>query len=375
VPNSPSAKPHVSVVLPCRNEAGAIEGCLASLLGQQAPEGGFEVIIADGMSEDGTRQIVEKVESRKQKAESGTGSGPAIRVIDNPGKIVSTGLNAAIRAARGDIIIRMDAHTEYAPDYIRRCVETLRETGAENAGGPWVAKGEGYISRAIAKAFQSPFAVGGARSHSSEYEGLVDSVYLGCWRRETFERFGYFDEELVRNQDDEHNLRVVRGGGKVWQSPDIRSWYQPRGSLSALFRQYLQYGYWKVRVIQKHKLPASWRHLVPGAFVLTLLCLFLLSTFSFLASSVGSRWSVVLLALLVGLYAFLASVASIATAAKSEWKLLPVLPFVFGCYHFGYGWGFLRGVLDFVVLRKRPGGAWSGLTRASTQGGGLKAEI
>jgi hypothetical protein len=315
-------------------------------------------------------------------------------------------LNAAIRAARGEIIIRMDAHTEYAPDYIRRCVETLRQTGADNVGGPWVAKGEGCISRAVAEAFQSPFSVGGARSHVLEHEGLVDSVYLGCWRRETFERFGYFDEELVRNQDDEHNLRIVRDGGKVWQNPEIKSWYRPRGSLSALFRQYMQYGYWKVHVIQKHKLPASWRHLVPGAFVLTLLLLLSLSILGLLFSvclpgttdhrplttdygtqrprdsgtqglrDQGTRDHGLLTTdlfrapagLLVGillLYGLAALMASIATAAKSEWKLLPVLPLVFGCYHFGYGWGFLRGVLDFVVMRKGAGVAFTQVTRMS----------
>jgi cellulose synthase/poly-beta-1,6-N-acetylglucosamine synthase-like glycosyltransferase len=290
-------------------------------------------------------------------------------------------LNAAIRAARGDIIIRMDAHTEYAPDYIRRCVETLRRTGADNVGGPARTKVETLLERAVAAAYHSSFSVGGARFHDIGYEGWVDTVTYGCWRRETFERFGYFDEELVRNQDDEHNLRIVRGGGRIWQNPQIKSWYRPRGSFSALFRQYLQYGYWKVRVIQKHKLPASWRHLVPGAFVLTLLSLFLLSTFSFLLFALSRlsafrfhpsalaccdfsfQVSAFSLFSVLTLYAFLVSVASIATAAKSEWKLLPVLPIVFGCYHFGYGCGFLCGIWDFVIRRRRPRASLERLAR------------
>lgn len=210
-----------------------------------------------------------------------------LRLISNPGRITPTGLNAAIRGAQGDIIIRMDAHTEYAADYVRQCVEVLETTGADNVGGPAQTKAETYMEKVVAAAYHSPFSVGGARFHNVNYEGWVDTVTYGCWRRETFERFGYFDEELVRNQDDEHNLRILRGGGKIYQSPKIQSWYRPRGSLTALFKQYMQYGYWKVRVIQKHKLPASWRHLVPGAFVLSLGLLFLLAAFSFLLSPIA----------------------------------------------------------------------------------------
>jgi glycosyltransferase involved in cell wall biosynthesis len=335
----------ISVIIPCRNEVGGIETCLRSVLAQEAPEGGFEIIVADGMSSDGTREFLQRAASKEAR----------VRVIDNPGRIVSTGLNAAIRSARGGIIVRLDAHTEYAPDYVVRCVETLQETGADNVGGSWVAKGDGCVGRAIAAAFQSPFAVGGARGHIPDYEGEVDTVYLGCWRRESFERFGYFDEELVRNQDDEHNLRIVRGGGRIWQSRKIKSWYRSRGSLIALFMQYMQYGYWKVRVIQKHKLPASWRHLVPGAFLLTLAVLFLLSafSFSFLAA----------LCTLLFAYALALLVASVATAARTEWKLLPVLPSVFACYHFGYGCGFLLGLWGFYVRRRDPRKGFERLTR------------
>jgi len=177
----------------------------------------------------------------------------------------------------------------------------------------------------------------------------VDTVTYGCWPRSTFEKFGFFDEELVRNQDDEHNLRITRGGGKVYQSPKIKSWYKPRGSLTALIKQYMQYGYWKVRVIQKHKLPASPRHLVPGAFVLALMLLFLLSAFCFIS--------------LLSFYLLAVLAASVITAARSEWKLLPVLPLVFPCYHFGYGYGFLRGVWDFVIRRKGAQKNFATLTR------------
>jgi succinoglycan biosynthesis protein ExoA len=339
--------PAVSIVVPCRNEMHYIEICVRSILAQESPAGGFEVIVADGMSDDGTRDILDRL-ARED---------PRLQIVDNPGRIVPTGLNAAVRVAQGQIIIRMDAHTEYAPDYVRQCVSVLQETGADNVGGPWVAKGVGYMGRVIAAAFQSPFSAGGACGHDPSYEGMLDTVYLGCWPIEVFERIGLFDEELVRNQDDEFNLRLIRAGGKIWQSPRIRCWYRPRGSLGALFRQYMQYGYWKVRVIQKHKIPASARHLVPSCFVLALITL---SPMSLWWSLAGWGWLG-----LVGTYWMGNIAASLLTAARQGWKLFPLLPPVFACYHLAYGYGFLRGVWDFLILRRGPALPYTKLTRTS----------
>jgi GT2 family glycosyltransferase len=249
----------------------------------------------------------------------------------------------------------MDAHTEYAPDYVRQCVAVLQETKAENVGGPWVAKGKGLLGKAIAAAFQSPFGGGGARAHNPGYEGVVDTVYLGSWPREIFDRIGLFDEELVRNQDDEFNLRLTRGGGKIWQSPRIKSWYQPRESLWALFRQYMQYGYWKVRVIQKHKLPASIRHLIPGGFVAMLL---LLPFLSFWWKEAAWAWVALMATYLVANLS-----ASFLVARQKGWKLVPLLPMVYFIYHFGYGYGFLQGISDFVLLRRTPSSKFTVLTR------------
>ena len=232
----------------------------------------------------------------------------------------------------------------------------LQISGADNIGGPWQAKGHDFLQLAIALAFQSPFSSGGAGSHRIDYEGPVDAVYLGCWRKETLLKLGLFDEDLVRNQDDELNLRLIRSGGKIWQSPSIRSWYCPRSSLPALFSQYMQYGYWKVRVIQKHRLPASIRHLVPGGFVMSLLVLTLAAPWF--------RWGWVMPVALLGLYLCANLTASLITCRRTEnWKFLPVMPLVFAAYHFGYGWGFLRGVIDFIVLRQGGRPALGKLTR------------
>lgn len=324
----------VSVIVPCRDEALHIESCIRSILACDPPSAAFEVIVADGMSEDGTRDVLFRLAQEDSR----------LRIIDNPGRIASTGLNAAIRAARGDVVIRMDGHSEYAVDYIRQCVALLEHTGADNVGGPARTKAVGYLQRAIAAAHHSCFAVGGARFHNVDYEGPADTVMYGCWHRALFERIGLFDEELVRNQDDEFNLRITRAGGKIWQSPHIKLWYRPRSSLKSLFCQYMQYGFWKVRVIKKHKIPASFRHLVPGLFLATLIGSGCLAPFSERAlwASVG----------LVGLYCVAVLVASIHLAYRTGLDLLPILPVVYWCYHFGYGYGTLRG-LENLLLRKQ----------------------
>jgi glycosyltransferase involved in cell wall biosynthesis len=366
--------PMVSVILVCRCEAEHIRSVIGSILDQEEPEGGIEIVVADGMSEDGTKEILTEMAATE----------PRLKVIENPARITSAGLNAAIRKARGQVIVRMDAHTHYAPDYVRQCLELLQKTGADNVGGPWVAQAHGYLGEAIAAAFQSRFAVGGARGHVPRYEGAVDTVYLGCWRKETFERFGNFDENLVRNQDDEHNLRILRGGGRIWQSPKIRSWYQSRTSIKGLFDQYMQYGYWKVQVIRKHKLPASVRHLVPGAFLLSLILLVLAWDISLLTLPFVSPGSAVHNVLVltrksatIGLAGIVLSyvaallLASIQAAFRTQWKLFPVLPVVFCCYHLGYGWGFLRGVLDFAVFHRGASAVFTRLTRPSGVDGSM----
>ena len=360
----------VSVIVPCRNEVDHIVPFCRSVAAQQLPEGWtLEVWVADGMSNDGTRERLADWCQQDSR----------FAMIDNPGRIVSTGLNRCIAQAQGEFIVRLDVHTVYAPDYVAQCLATWQATGADNVGGPWRAQGQdgpaGRVQRAVAAAFQSKWVAGGARSRDLAYSGEVDTVYLGAWPRGTFERFGTFDESLVRNQDDEHNLRIHRGGGRIWQSASIRSIYFPRDSKMDVFRQYRQYGYWKPFVMKKHGQAAAWRHLIPGLFVGALLmCLLMMLVGSATALFIqpgadwrlGALWVAALgtggLFLLTLLYgsAVLAVSAQIARASGRD--LFWHLPDVIAGYHFGYGLGSLRGWWDALV-RRRPDPAFGRLTR------------
>lgn len=330
----------LSVIVPCRNERRYIEQFCNGVMAQVLPEGfSLQLVIADGSSDDGTRELLEQVSA----------TDPRIQWIDNPRRIVSTGLNRALSHASGEVIVRMDVHTEYANDYLLQCVAALAETGADNVGGAWRAlpdDGAGPMQHAVAVAFQSRWVAGGARSRKLDHDGWVDTVYLGCWPRATFDRFGGFDEEMVRNQDDEHNLRLVRGGGRVWQSSRIHSSYRPRASLEQVFRQYLQYGYWKPFVMKKHGQPASLRHLVPAVFVAGLVLLGV-------AAMLGApAWPAVAW-LLLYIAAIGAMTIGVALAATPGLRVLVRVPAVIAAYHVGYGLGSLLGWWD--VLRGGPG--------------------
>jgi succinoglycan biosynthesis protein ExoA len=374
-----SDQPTISVIVPCRNERDHIEPFCRSVAAQSIPEGWMlQVLIADGLSDDGTRERLADWCAQDAR----------FVMLDNPGRIVSCGLNRCIEQARGAFIVRLDVHTVYASDYIAQCLATWQRTGADNVGGPWKAQGaegpQGTVQRAIAAAFQSRLVAGGALSRDLAYEGEVDTVYLGAWPRETFARFGGFDETLVRNQDDEHNLRIHKGGGRIWQSARIQSTYFPRASKTDVFRQYRQYGYWKPFVMRKHGQAAALRHLVPGLFVATLLALMLLTLLGSLAVSSHAFgltpgmalrkaliWVTLLsagtLAALSLLYALAVGLISVQIARQQGRELLRHLPDVIAAYHFGYGLGSLRGWWDALV-RGRPDPAFGRLTRGTAAG-------
>jgi glycosyltransferase involved in cell wall biosynthesis len=338
----------ITAIVPCRNERESIERCVHSILGQELCDRGIEVIVVDGLSDDGTPAILNRLALEY----------PSLKVLTNPKRTMPAGVNIGIQAARGRYIAIMGAHNRYAPDYLRQSVQVLEETNADNVGGGMICEGRSHVQRAIALAHHSKFSVGGASWHNPNYEGPADTVFGGVYRREVFEQIGLFDEELVRNQDDEFNLRLIQRGGRIWHSPRIRSWYSPRQKLTALFRQYVQYGYWRVRVIQKRKAVVLPRQFVPGMFVFLLLVLPLVGRWWRVA---GWAWVALVLSCLA-----CSVLVSVTIADREGWRFLCTLPVVFACYRIGYGVGTLRGVVDFVLLKRAPVQFYSQLTRSSS---------
>ncbi|HKR13092.1 MAG TPA: sugar transferase [Pyrinomonadaceae bacterium] len=325
--------PTVSVVMPVRNEAAFIRRSLDAVLAQDYPAERMEVIVADGMSTDGTQQIVHSFQAQH----------PELKLINNPGKIVPTGLNLAIAQSHGEVIVRVDGHCEIAADYVRRCVDHLLHDDAgdevDGVGGPLETIGETPVARMIAVAMSSVFGVGGAAFRTSNKTMLTDTVAFPAYRRSMVERAGPFDTELVRNQDDEYNYRLRKMGAKILLASDVRCRYYSRSSLSSLGRQYFQYGYWKVRVLQKHSGQMQARQFAPPLFAGACLLFLLLLPLTPVAGY--------LLAAAVGSYALANITASIFSLRKNKYKLLPLLPIVFATMHLAYGLGFLTGLGRF----------------------------
>jgi glycosyltransferase involved in cell wall biosynthesis len=326
--------PFVSVVLPLRNESASIRDCVDSVLAQDYPADRFEVIVADGKSDDDTPAVAREYARRDSR----------VRVVVNPGRIVPTGMNIGIRSARGDVITRVDGHTRIASDYVRTGVETLQRTGAYNVGGPMNAVGGGTFGDAVALASSSRFGVG-SYFHFGTEERSVDTVYMGMWPRSVFERVGLFDEELVRNQDDELNYRIRKAGGTIILNPRMRSWYRNRQGVRRLARQYFQYGEWKVRILQKHPRQMSWRHFVPPLFVAILSLLGL-------ASVAIPEMGFVPAALVLSYGGTILAIAAANALSKGIGAWLATAA-AFMIIHLAWGTGFLVGLARFAHWWRR----------------------
>ncbi len=315
----------VSLILPIRNESHYIEQCLDAIFEQDYNHANMELIIVDGISTDDTNEIVLEYIKNHQSIPT--------RLISNRRQIVSTGMNLAIKKASGDIIVRIDGHCIVAPDYVRQCVAVLDETGADCVGGMQTGIGQTRIGVANALTNKTPFGIGNAKFHYASKPDWVDTVYLGAYKKKVFEKIGYFDEELIRNQDDEFNFRLRQAGGRIRLDQRISSTYYNRGTLIGLFNQYFLYGMYKVRVIQKRGSISSWRHLVPGLFVLsTAVSIFIAAIF---------RITPVYFCVL-GPYLLANTIASLS-ATRSNLSNMPFVMLSFSVMHLSYGLGFIWG--------------------------------
>ena len=337
-----STKPLVSVIMPVRNEARFIGRALMAIFNQTYPSERMEVVVADGMSTDETRKVIEQMAA---------GSVIPVHIVDNPKQIAPSGLNRAIEKAAGEIIIRVDGHCEIDADYVENCVALLREGRAEGVGGPIETIGDGPHASAIALAMSSPFGVGGSAFRTiNDREMYTDTVAFPGYTREILLRAGPFDEELVRNQDDEYNYRIREMGGRILLSPTIRSRYFSRSTLRSLWRQYYQYGYWKVRVLQLHPRQMRARQFVPFLFVFGLILLAALSVFSTTGRYTLAAYAAVYL---------IANIGAAIHAGRRRLSSIPVLCLSFLILHLSYGFGSLAGLITF---RKQ----WSGLRTADS---------
>jgi len=319
----------VSIIMPIRNEAAFIERSLGAVLAQDYPADLLEILVVDGMSDDGTQGIVQRMLDGR----------PMARLLENPGKLAASALNVGVAAASGEVIVRVDGHTIIAPDYVRRCVEVLAKTGADCVGGLMRAEGTTFFGKAVALATSHPFGIGGSKFHYATEAQEADTVYLGAWPGTVLRSSGPFQEDVGCNEDDEFNYRLLKGGGRIWLDPSIESLYYCRPTPSTLFRQYFRYGHWKVRVFRKVPGSSQFRHWVPPLFALYM---------------VGGLLAAILLpelrlAYLAGLLVYLVAnlAVSIRIAAWAGWRHIVRLPMVFAILHMSYGLGFWAGVLRF----------------------------
>lgn len=346
----PNPMPFVSVVLPVRNEAEFIEENLEKLLRQDYPSDRFEIVVADGLSTDRTRELVEKMAEVD----------PRVSVVDNPRQIAPTGMNILIDKSKGDIVLRMDGHAFVANDFIMQSVIALlqhEDEGVWAVGGPLVHDAKTPMGKAIGLAMSHPMGVGNAHHRNPNFEGFGEGTNFPAMYRWVFDRIGVYDESLVRNQDDEFYFRIRQAGGKFFITPKIEYVYFVREKLSQLFRQYYQYSFWRIPVMLKHRQPTTIRQVIPSLFYLTML-------FCFVVGMLLQSWPVALA--LPALYAaalFITGISKIPTCGVSVALRIPLAILTM---HAGYAWGMIHGWLYRMVGRNpwgAPGGRVAKLTR------------
>ncbi|HTU24595.1 MAG TPA: glycosyltransferase family 2 protein [Pirellulales bacterium] len=322
--------PFISVVLVVRNEARFISRSMQQVFAQDYPRERMEVIVADGMSDDGTREILADLQAQH----------PQLTVVDNPKHIVASGLNIAIARARGELIVRIDGHCEVATDFVSQAVRLMAEhPEAWCTGGPIVHAGTNRFGEAVAVAMSHPLGVGLATHRFPNYEGYAEGAQFPTFRRWIFDRIGYFDEDLVRTEDDEFNYRIAQAGGKVFVSPRVRYVYFVRETWSKLFRQYIQYSFWRIPVVRKHKKPTTLRQVVPPLFFLTM--------FALLIAGIWLRQPWIALAL-PAVYAAALVCVGLSVIPRKGLAVGCLVPVALATIHFAYALGIAYGM--FALL-------------------------
>jgi len=304
----------VSIIIPCRNEEKFIGKCLDSIIEQDYPKDKTEVLVVDGVSEDGSRRIIKNYSQKYS----------FIKLLDNPKKFTPFALNVGIKNSKGEVIIRMDSHAGYEKDYISKCVKYLQEYNADNVGGTMItlARENTIIAKAIVLVLSNPFGVGGSVFRKgSKKPKWVDTVFGGCYKREVFNKIGLFNERLIRSQDMEFNLRLKKAGGKILFVPDIISYYYPKSNLKDFFFHNIKDGIWAILPLKFVKIPLKARHYIPLFFILTLPL---------------SIWPYILVSLFF---------STKMAVSKKDIRLFFVMPLAFGARHIGYGLGSIWGLI------------------------------
>lgn len=324
--------PKVSVIVPCYNEQSTICLLLEALRMQTFPRADMEVIISDGMSQDGTRAAIATFQKDFPDLE--------VRVVDNTQRTIPSGLNRAIEAARGEIIVRLDGHSKPYPNYVENCVKAHEAGHGDNIGGVWEIHpgAQTWRARSIAVAAAHPLGVGDAMYRLAASASEVDTVPFGSFRRTLIDKIGSYNESLLTNEDYEFNARVRKSNGKVWLDPSIRSVYFARSTFRELIRQYWRYGFWKWRMLRNFPDTLRWRQALPPVFVLSLIGLSLVSIFF-----APVLWLLAVELILYFLALFLAGVHAAVKHRKPF--LVPGLPLAVSAMHIAWGSGFLWSML------------------------------
>jgi glycosyltransferase involved in cell wall biosynthesis len=319
-------QPRVTIAMPAYNEERYIEACIASVQAQDYPRNLIEILIADGRSTDRTREIIAALAA----------ADPRIHLVDNPARLQAAGLGQMVKQAAGDIVVRMDVHCEYAPDYVRRCVEVLERTGADNVGGSQRARARTAFQRALCAALGSPLGVGGARYRSPDAEGFVDTVFLGAFRRRVFETVGLWDPGAITNEDAELNQRILDSGGQIYLSREIVVHYFPRDSFKTLARQYYKYGIGRARTLLKLGSFPNVRPALP----------FLMVAGGMVLLTVPPLWPLAPVAFAT--YALATGAEAVRVGAKLGPAAIPTIWAIFPTLHLSHGIGFAAGLLRYL---------------------------